>query len=287
MSFKHYKKQFIYEEYAPLEKAAFVIFPVPYEMTVSYGSGTAKGPDAVIESSLQLELYDEEAGFEIWKKGFFTCEPFKYVKNEKEFFPKMEKAVEELLSSTEAFPFFIGGEHSVSQALIPPFAKKYKNLSVLHFDAHADLRPAYQGSAHSHASALYPISRTNKVVQVGIRSIGIDEKKFVNCGNVKTFLMHENLEIDKLIKKVLAELTDTVYLTIDVDGFDPSVMPGTGTPQPGGFGWYEALKLFKAVCLNKKVVGCDVVEVAPIKGSPITEFNAAKLIYRLAGYLSK
>ncbi len=286
MPFKPYKKQFIYDEYAPLEKAAFVIVPVPYEMTVSYGGGAGRGPDAVIESSVQLELYDEEAGFEIWKKGFFTCEPVKFVKSEKEFFPKMEKAVDELLSSCKAFPFFIGGEHSITQALLPPFIKRHKNLSILHFDAHADLRPSYHGSVHSHASALYPASRTNKVVQVGIRSIGAEERKFVNSGNVRTFLMHENLNIDKLVKNVLKELTDTVYLTIDVDGFDPSVMPATGTPQPGGFGWYEAMKLFRSVCENKKVVGCDVVEVAPFKFSPVTEFNAAKLIYRIAGYLS-
>lgn len=285
MKFHPYRKQFIVDTFAPLEKAGFVIVPVPYEMTVSYGGGTAKGPDAIIESSVQLELYDEETGFETWKKGFFTCEPVKFVKNEKEFFTKMEKTVEELLKETKAFPFFIGGEHSITQALIPPFARRWKNLSILHFDAHADLRISYHGSKHSHASAVYPISRTNKVVQVGIRSIGSDERQFVNAGNVKTFLMHENLDIENLIEKVLKELNENVYLTIDVDGFDPSVMPGTGTPQPGGFGWYEAMRLFKSVCKNKKVVGADVVEVAPIKGSPITEFNAAKLIYRLAGYI--
>jgi agmatinase len=117
--------------------------------------------------------------------------------------------------------------------------------------------------------------------------VGSEERRYHNAGLVKTHLMHESMNLKKLERDILRELTDTVYLTIDVDGFDPSIMPGTGTPQPGGFGWHEAMKLFKAVCLNKKVVGADVVEVAPLKGSPITEFNAAKLIYRLMGYLTK
>ena len=123
-------------------------------------------------------------------------------------------------------------------------------------------------------------------MQIGIRSVSHDEKRYINAGKVKTYLMHENPDFAKLEKSILKDLSDTIYLTIDVDGFDPSVMPGTGTPQPGGFMWYDALKLFKAVCKKKKVVGLDVVEVSPLKGSPITEFNAAKLIYRLMGYLS-
>lgn len=194
--------------------------------------------------------------------------------------------MEELLKATKAVPFFLGGEHSVTQALLPPFIRRHKNLSILHFDAHADLRTEYHGSKHSHACAVYPASRTNKVVQVGIRSVGHDERQFHNAGNVITHLMHENQDLARLERQVLRELTDTVYLTIDVDGFDPSVMPGTGTPQPGGFGWYEALKLFKAVCRAKRVVGVDIVETAPVKGSNITELAAAKLAYRLMGYLS-
>ena len=143
----------------------------------------------------------------------------------------------------------------------------------------------YEGSKHSHACAVYPASRGNRLVQIGIRSVGADERQFHNAGSVTTHLMHENLDFKKLERAILRELTDTVYLTIDVDGFDPSVMPGTGTPQPGGFLWHDALRLFKAVCMNKKVVGADVVEAAPITGSNITEFNTAKLIYRLMGYL--
>jgi agmatinase len=259
---------------------------VPYERTTSYGHGTKHGPAAVIDASYQLELWDEELKKETHEKGIFTAAPVNCALPELKFFPHLEKTVEALLESTDALPFFIGGEHSVTQALLPPFIRRHKDLSILHFDAHADLRFAYHGSRHSHACAVYPASRTNRLVQIGIRSVGSDEKQFHNAGNVKTHLMHENLDLKKLERDVLRELSDTVYLTIDVDGFDPAVMPGTGTPQPGGFQWYEAMKLFKAVCAKKKIVGVDVVEVSPVKGSNITELAAAKLIYRLMGYLS-
>ena len=191
-----------------------------------------------------------------------------------------------LLRHASAVPFFLGGEHRITQALLPPFLKKYPDLSVLHFDAHADLRKTYEGSAHNHACALYPISRKCRVVQAGIRNVGPEELGSVNSGNVKTFLMHENLNIGTLVKNVLKHLSDTVYMTIDLDGFDPSVIPGTGTPQPGGFSWYDALKLFSAVCREKRIVGADVVELSPQKCSVISEFTAAKLIYRLMGYIS-
>ncbi|HCC47658.1 MAG TPA: agmatinase [Elusimicrobia bacterium] len=286
MPFKPAKTQFILRKSIDLKDAAFVVVPIPYEKTTSYGQGTRRGPAAVIDASWQLELWDEETKTETWKKGIFTTRPVNCALPEARFFPRLERAVEELLSSSKALPFFIGGEHSVTQALLPPFIKRHKNLSILHFDAHADLRVSYEGSRHSHACAVYPASRTNRVVQVGIRSVGLDEKQYHNAGNVITHLMHENLDMAKLERDVLRELTDTVYLTIDADGFDPSVMPGTGTPQPGGFGWYEALKLFKAVCKKKKVVGVDLVEVAPVRGSNISELTAAKLVYRLMGYLS-
>lgn len=263
-----------------------MVVPVPYEKTTSYGHGTRRGPSAVINASRQLELWDEETGAETWKRGIFTTRPVDCSLPERQFFPRLERTVDELLSSTRALPFFLGGEHSVTQGLLPPFIRRHKNLSILHFDAHADLRASYEGSRHSHACAVYPASRTNRLVQIGIRSVGADERRFHGAGNVKTHLMHENLNFAKLERDILRELTDTVYLTIDVDGFDPSVMPGTGTPQPGGFQWHDAMRLFKAVCLKKKVVGADVVEVAPVKGSHITEFNAAKLMYRLMGYLS-
>ena len=287
MKFKKNRTQFVIDEFSTLEKAGFAIVPVPYEMTTSYGKGTKRGPDAIIKASPQVELWDEELKKETCRAGFFTTEPLKIISSEKFFFSNIGETVDSLLRQIRGVPVFLGGEHSVSQGLIPPFKKIHKNLSVLHFDAHADLRSEYEGTKHSHASALYPVSRETKTVQIGIRSVGSDEKQYVNKGKVKTFLMHENPDTGRLIKKVLKELTDAVYLTIDVDGFDPSVMPGTGTPQPGGFGWYEALKVFRAVCAKKKIVGIDVVEVSPQENSTITEMNAAKLVYRLAGYITE
>ena len=268
------------------EKAAFAILPVPYERTVSYGKGTRLGPAAIIDASWQLELWDEETKKETCRRGIFTAAPVDCSLPEAKFFPHLERTVEAFLGASKGLPFFLGGEHSITQALLPPFIRRHKGLSILHFDAHADLRVEYHGSRRSHACAVYPASRTNKVVQVGIRSVGHDEVRFHNAGNVVTHLMHENRDLRKLERQVLRELSDTVYLTIDVDGFDPAVMPGTGTPQPGGFGWHEALDLFRAVCRAKRVVGVDIVETAPVKGSHITELAAAKLAYRLMGYLS-
>lgn len=271
----------------PLATSRFAVIPVPYERTVSYGSGTEKGPVAIIEASPQIELWDEETKTETWQEGIHTLPAVNCKGSEKTVFDRIEKYVTKYLDTQKAFPFFLGGEHSISQVLIAPFIKKYgKNISILHFDAHADLRESYFGDERSHACAIYPASKEVKVVQVGIRSVGSDEKQNINSGNVTTFLMHENLDIKKLIPQVLKNLTDTVYMSIDVDGFDPSVVPGTGTPQPGGFMWYDALALFKAVCESKNIIGIDVVETAPVKGSHISEFNVSKLIYRLMGYLT-
>lgn len=286
MKFKLNKKHFLIAPPASFEEARFLVLPVPYEKTTSYGKGTRNGPGAILDASWQLELWDEETGREVWKEGVATLAPFGRGGGAEGFYRSLEKEVAGILAEFKGVPIFLGGEHSITQGLLPPFQKKYKDLSILHFDAHADLRPEYEGTHRSHASAVYPASRTTRTVQIGIRSVGSDEKQFINAGKVKTYLMHENQDFTRLERNVLKDLSDTVYLTIDVDGFDPSVMPGTGTPQPGGFMWYDALKLFKAVCKNKKVVGIDVVEVSPLKGSPITEFNAAKLIYRLMGYLS-
>lgn len=271
----------------PLADSRFAVIPVPYERTVSYGAGTEKGPAAIIEASPQIELWDEETKTETWTEGIHTLPAINCKGSEAAVFARIEKYAADFMSKNKALPIYLGGEHSISQALIAPYIKQYKKkLSVLHFDAHADLRESYFGDERSHACALYPASKEVKVVQVGIRSVGSDEKQNINSGNVTTYLMHENLDIKKLIPNVLKNLTDTVYMTIDVDGFDPSVVPGTGTPQPGGFTWYDAMALFKAVCQSKKVVAIDVVETAPIKGSNISEFNVSKLVYRLMGYLS-
>ena len=282
-------KQFLAVEdgQVSFEKSKFAIIPVPYERTVSYGGGTEKGPQAIIEASPQVELWDEETKTETWKNGIFTLPAINCKGSEEAVFKRIEKFAADYISKKNPFPFYLGGEHSISQALIAPYIKKYgKKLSVFHFDAHADLRKEYFGDPRSHACAVYPASRTNRLVQAGIRSVGSEEKQNINSGNVKTFLRHEHRDIKKLTANVLKNLTDTVYMTLDVDGFDPSVVPGTGTPQPDGFMWHEALEIFKAIIAHKNVVAVDLVETAPMKGSHVTEFNMAKLLYRLMGYLS-
>jgi len=259
---------------------------VPYERTVSFGTGTAKGPSAIIDASVQVELWDEETKTETWEQGIHTARPVNCKGPTEEVFKRISAAAADVMKYKQAVPFFIGGEHSVSQALTEPYLKKYKNLSILHFDAHADLRDEYEGSSRSHACAMRPASKTHPVVQVGIRSVGSEEKQYINKGNVKTYLMHENRNIPALIKKVLKDLTDNVYISIDVDGFDPSVIPATGTPQPGGFGWYEGLDIFREVIKRKNIVAVDVVEASVRKDDSTTEMNCAKLIYRLMGYLT-
>ncbi len=263
----------------------FVVVPVPFEKTVCYGHGTAKGPAAVIEASTQIELWDEETKTETWELGINTQPAVNCKGSTNSVFKNIDKTVRNLMQY-KAIPFYIGGEHTVTQALAQPYIEKYKNLSILHFDAHADLRPTFEGTPKSHACALYPASRQVKVVQVGIRSVASEEKQFCNAGNVTTYLMHEHRDIKKLIPQVVKKLTDTVYITIDVDGFDPSVIPATGTPQPGGFMWYEALDLFREVIKHKKIVAVDVVEACKRSADTITEFNTSKLIYRLMGYLA-
>ena len=268
-----------------LASCHFVVVPVPFEKTVCYGHGTAKGPAAVIEASTQIELWDEETKTETWELGINTQPAISCKGSTNTVFKNIDKTVRRLMQY-KAIPFYIGGEHTVTQALAQPYIDKYKNLSILHFDAHADLRETFEGTPKSHACALYPASRQVKVVQVGIRSVASEEKQYCNAGKVTTYLMHEHRDIKKLIPQVLKKLTDTVYITIDVDGFDPSVIPATGTPQPGGFMWYEALDLFREVIKHKNIVAVDVVEACQRKADTITEFNTAKLIYRLMGYLA-
>ena len=272
-------------KYSSLPLCKFVVVPVPFEKTVCYGHGTAKGPAAVIEASTQIELWDEETKTETWELGINTQPAVNCKGSTNTVFKNIDKTVRNLMQY-KAIPFYIGGEHTVTQALAQPYIDKYKNLSILHFDAHADLRETFEGTPKSHACALYPASRQVPVVQVGIRSVASEEKQYCNAGKVTTFLMHEHRDIKKLIPQVVEKLTDTVYITIDVDGFDPSVIPATGTPQPGGFMWYEALDLFREVIKHKKIVAVDVVEACQRKADPITEFNVSKLIYRLMGYLA-
>ncbi len=274
---------------APLPEARFAVLLLPYERSTSYKKGTKRGPQALLEGSLGLELWDEEIGRQTYREGIHTLSLPPGPSPAERYFPRVGAMVESLLSADRTL-FAIGGEHSLSQAVIPPYIRRFqrlgRRLSVFHFDAHADMRPAYEGSPHNHACAMYPISRLCRVVQAGIRSIAEEEAHLVNAGNVITFTRHDNPDVSRLLARVLKSLTDDVYISIDLDGFDPAVIPGVGTPQPGGFSWSEGLELFRAVISAKNVVGVDVMELCPLKDTVTSELAAAKLVYRLMGMLA-
>ncbi|HAM34394.1 MAG TPA: agmatinase [Elusimicrobia bacterium] len=270
---------------APLKKARFVVLPLAYERTTSHKKGTCRGPAALLEGSLGVELFDEELGRQTYSGGIHTLRPPRLAGPAHRVFARIAATVARIAAMPDKTLFCLGGEHSLSHATIPPFLRRYPDLGVLHFDAHADMRPEYEGSPLNHACAMYPISRQCPIVQVGIRSVAEEEAHLLNRGRVSTFLWHEHRDMRRLIPQVLRRLPPTVYLSIDLDGFDPAAMPGVGTPQPGGYLWHEALALFKAVIASKKVVGAEIMELCPLQDTVSSEVAAAKLIYRLMGYL--
>ena len=268
-------------------KEKVVVIPFGLEKTVSYGGGTKNGPKEIIKASHQVELYDEELNCEPYKRiGIKTLKPFKIEKNIKRALNKISQINQEILDK-KLFPMTLGGEHSITPGCIAPFTKKYKNICLLHFDAHADLRESYNGEKFSHASAIkrcldYP---NVSVISFGIRNISKSEIPFLNNNlhRIHIFWAKDkskwNLNnFKKLIKN------KTVYLTFDVDGLDSSIMPATGTPEPGGLLWDETLNILKIAAKNSKIVGADINELAPIKGFNSYNFLVAKLAYKILSY---
>lgn len=287
----------IEKEFSSFEKSKVVILPIPYEATVSYGGGTAKGPDAILKASHYVELYDEETKREVHKElGIATLEYLKLSNiDSKAALGLIYNKCLRLLDENK-FIISLGGEHTISQALIASFANKYKNLSVLQIDAHSDLRIEYNGDKLSHACVMARVCEflsPEKIVQVGIRAQCKEEAEFIKNNKVNTFYAHD-IRRGKFIKlgkgwqeSVLKGLTEHVYVTFDVDGLDPSIMPSTGTPEPNGLYWDEVMKLFKLLGENKKVVGADVVEFAPIKWLHYPDLTAAKLVSKMINYFVK
>ncbi len=268
-------------------KEKVVVVPFGLEKTVSYGGGTKNGPKEIIKASHQVELYDEEFNCEPYKKiGIKTLKPFKIDKNIKKALNKMSKINQEILDKN-LFPITFGGEHSITPGCIDPFTKKFKDICLLHFDAHADLRESYNGEKFSHASAIRRcLDYSNvSVISFGIRNISQSEIPFLkkNSSRIDIFWAKDkskwNLnKFKKLIKN------KTVYLTFDVDGLDSSIMPATGTPEPGGLLWDETLNVIKIAAKNSKIVGADINELAPIKGFNSYNFLVAKLAYKILSY---
>ncbi|MFH1370444.1 MAG: agmatinase [Planctomycetota bacterium] len=269
------------EKYRDPAKAGVVIIPVPYDGTSTWVKGANKGPSAIIEASATVENYDIESDSEPFKVGIFTDKPVKEKTSPEKMVQAVHKRVADHLAKGK-FPIVIGGEHSVSIGVIKAVAKKYENLTVLQLDAHADLRDQYHGSKFNHACVMAHAKELCPIVQVGIRSMDTSEKRFLD--KTRTFFAENIFGKTDWIDSAVSLLTNDVYITIDLDVFDPSIMPSTGTPEPGGLGWYEVLELLKRVFHNNNVVGFDVVELCPNKNNKAPNFLAAKLIYKLISY---
>tara|TARA_B100000674_G_scaffold242429_1_gene199493 strand:- start:730 stop:1620 length:891 start_codon:yes stop_codon:yes gene_type:complete len=268
-------------------KEKVIVVPFGLEKTVSYGGGTKNGPKEIIKASHQVELYDEELKCEPFKKiGIKTLKPFKIHKNINKAINQIAEINKKIIEN-KLFPITLGGEHSITPGCIKPFIKKYKKITLLHFDAHADLRESYSGEKFSHASAIKRCldHKNISVVSFGIRNISAEEipilKKNKKRINIYWAKDKKKWNLKKFKKQIKNKV---VYITFDVDGFDSSIMPATGTPEPGGILWDEALDIIKIACKNSKIIGADINELAPIKGFNSYNFLVAKLIYKILSY---
>jgi len=264
-----------------------VILPIPYEQTTTYGTGTKEGPMAIIAASRHMELYDEELDFEAYRVGIHTLRELEPVASgPKAMLERITEVARDLLAH-DKFVVSLGGEHTISFGLVRAFAERYPNLSVLQFDAHADLRDAYQGTPYNHASVLRRVSEIVPAVQVGIRSLSREEATWVKATGRHLFYASEVIGSPTAATAISDALTDQVYITICLDGLDPSIMPAVGTPEPGGLGWYDVLRIVRRVAETRHIVGFDVVELFPIAGNFAPDFLAAKLVYKVLSYRYK
>lgn len=272
-----------------LETARAVIAPVPYEATTSYGGGTKDGPRAILEASRQVELYDEELDACPYQCGIATLEPLHIDRTSYEAPIRQTQAVVAAILDRNQFPVVLGGEHALTFGAVEAAHARHPDLTVLQIDAHADLRDSYEESPWSHASVMRRVVESGvPAVQVGIRNISQDEMQWVREAKppIRLIWGHEFHQkgVAGVLPEVLEHLTGPVWITIDVDGLDPSIMPATGTPEPGGLGWYDLLGLLRPIFQHKQVVGLDVVELAPAPGLHHPDFLVARLVYKLIGY---
>jgi agmatinase len=275
----------IYPE-CSLRDAKFVVIPVPYDLTSTYQSGSRRGPAAIIEASTNMELYDEELKKETYLAGIHTTLPVAIdARGPKNMVNIVRRRISRI-AKLDKIPVMLGGEHSVTLGAVQAMIEKYPELTVLQFDAHADLRDTYQGSPYNHACVARRISEICPLVQVGIRSMSKEEGDFLPQSKVKSYSADFVLEKKNWAETVCKDLRGDVFITIDLDVFDPSIMPATGTPEPGGLYWKDILQLLKLVSASCNIRGFDVVELAPLPGIVAPDFIAAKLIYRTMGYIT-
>jgi agmatinase len=284
-----------YDHHAPLNFGGFehsrsfadsraVVLPIPFERTTSYVAGTRNAPREILLASGQVELWDEETQSEAYNRGIYTLPEIELPYNDiRVALDEIRRVVSDIMEH-EKFLVVLGGEHSVSVPVVEALAARTPGLSVLQIDAHADMRDTYQGSHYSHACAMRRIVDHAACTQVGIRSLCREESQAIPGLRTRVFWDHDMRQDPAWIDKVVASLSDQVYVTIDCDGLDPAIMPAVGTPEPGGLSWHETVALLRAVMSKRHVVGCDVVELCPIPGMVGPNFLCAKLIYKILTY---
>ena len=266
---------------AQLGTSKIVLIPVTYDGTSTYQKGADKGPEAFLEAAENMELYDIETDTEVYKEGIFLAETVNENTSPEAVFKTVYETTKNYINKKKFVTLF-GGEHSISIGAIKAHYEHYDNLTVLQIDAHADLRKSYLGSPYNHACAVYDASQNTNLIQVGIRSM--DKSELTVMDRDKVFFAHEMLYNDDWMEDAIDLMTDNVYITFDLDALDPSIFPGTGTPEPGGLMWYETLEFIQKVMREKNVVGFDLVELCPIEGTKVSEFLASKLYYKMLSY---
>jgi agmatinase len=269
------------QKYAALETSKIVLIPVPYDGTSTFQKGADKGPDAFLHASENMELYDIETESEVYKQGIYLADPVTEKSSPEAVVEAVHKITKENIIKNKFVTIF-GGEHSMSIGTIRAFNECFEDLTVLHIDAHADLRKEYQGSKCNHACAVYEASQTTNLIQVGIRSMDVAETTVLDPE--KTWFAHDMAKDEYWMDNVIEALGDNVFITFDLDAIDPSIMPSTGTPEPGGLFWYETLDFLKQVFSERNVVGFDIVELCPNEADKSSDFLAAKLYYKMLSY---
>ena len=275
------------EKHCRYDASRFVVVPVAYEGTVTYLKGTKRGPAAILEASRNMETWDEVLGREtVEKDGIHTLAPLAPKEAPEFVADRLEQVVDGILGDAKV-PCVIGGEHSISLGPIRAAARRFPELGIVHLDAHTDLRDSYEGTKYGHGCVMRRALQHAPITQVGIRSLSGEEAALVAArSEIRTFFAHERVGADWPPRGLLSKVPPQVYLSIDMDVFDPALVPGVGTPEPGGLSWEEVVAVVAEVCRHREVVAFDVVETRPIPGAVVSEFTAAKLIYRICGQIA-
>jgi agmatinase len=266
-------------------QARAVIVPAPYDGTTTYRTGAREGPRAILHASRELEFFDEQTGTEAYREGIVTLDELPVTVSSPKDMVRLVREVGEAIFDVGKMPVLLGGEHLLSLGMVEAAAERFSDLTVLHLDAHADLREEYQGSSYSNACVMRHVARHASLVQVGIRAVSREEWDVVAERKIPCYLAHRLHEDPSLLDEIVAGLDGFVYLSIDLDVFDPSIMPAVGTPEPGGLGWYEVLALLRRVIGKCRIVGFDVMELLPIPQMAAPDVLAARLVYKLLSYI--